>query len=44
MRRRRGLLEISVPDSEESRIRVVLADRTVTIAPGKTCALVLPGG
>ncbi|MFH9979202.1 glycoside hydrolase family 65 protein [Streptomyces sp. NPDC017179] len=42
VRRRSGLLEISVPDSEESPIRVALTDRTVTIAPGETCALVLP--
>ncbi|WBO68607.1 glycosyl hydrolase family 65 protein [Streptomyces camelliae] len=40
--RRSGLLEISVPDSEESPIRVMPADRTVTIAPGETCSLVLP--
>lgn len=35
-------LRISVPDSEESPIRVVLTDRAVTIAPGETCTLVLP--
>ncbi|MEU7470023.1 glycosyl hydrolase family 65 protein [Streptomyces sp. NPDC044984] len=43
IRRRSGQLEIRVPDSEESPIRVVLADRAVTIAPGETCTLVLPG-
>ncbi|MGW1952920.1 glycoside hydrolase family 65 protein [Streptomyces sp. NPDC001920] len=42
MRRRSGQLEIRVPDSEESPIRVVLADRAVTVAPGETCTLVLP--
>ncbi|MEV6294972.1 glycosyl hydrolase family 65 protein [Streptomyces sp. NPDC051896] len=42
VRRRSGQLEIAVPDSDESAIRVVLADRAVTIAPGETCTLVLP--
>ncbi|MFJ1730534.1 glycoside hydrolase family 65 protein [Streptomyces sp. NPDC088254] len=42
IRRRSGQLEISVPDSEESPIRVVLADRAVTIAPGETCSLIVP--
>ena len=42
IRRRSGQLEISVPDSEEAPIRVVLADRAVTIAPGETCTLMLP--
>lgn len=42
VRRRSGQLEIGVPDSEETPIRVVLADRAVTIAPGETCTLVLP--
>jgi trehalose/maltose hydrolase-like predicted phosphorylase len=42
VRRRSGQLEIGVPDSEESPIRVVLADRAVTIARGETCTLVLP--
>ncbi|MFJ8942830.1 glycoside hydrolase family 65 protein [Streptomyces sp. NPDC102395] len=42
IRRRSGQLEISVPDSEESPIRVMLADRAVTIAPGETCSLVVP--
>jgi trehalose/maltose hydrolase-like predicted phosphorylase len=37
-----GQLCIGVPDSEESPIRVVLADRAVSIAPGETCTLVLP--
>ncbi|MCX4458878.1 glycoside hydrolase family 65 protein [Streptomyces sp. NBC_01340] len=41
VRRRGGQLEIGVPDSEENPIRVVLADRAVTIAPGETCTLVL---
>ncbi|MGQ5637845.1 MULTISPECIES: glycoside hydrolase family 65 protein [unclassified Streptomyces] len=42
VRRRSGQLEIAVPDSEESAIRVVLGDRAVTIAPGETCTLLLP--
>ncbi|WP_405577220.1 glycoside hydrolase family 65 protein [Streptomyces sp. NBC_01092] len=42
VRRRRGQLEIVVPDSEESPIRVVLADRAVSVAPGETCTLELP--
>ncbi|MGW4564591.1 glycoside hydrolase family 65 protein [Streptomyces sp. NPDC004561] len=42
VRRRSGQLEISVPESEESPIRVMLADRAVTIAPGETCRLVVP--
>ncbi|MEU9385948.1 glycosyl hydrolase family 65 protein [Streptomyces sp. NPDC048279] len=41
LRRRSGHLEISVPDSERSPIRVILADRAVTIAPGETCTLKL---
>ncbi|KAF5999106.1 glycoside hydrolase family 65 protein [Streptomyces sp. WAC00263] len=41
VRRRGGQLEIDVPDSEEKPIRVVLADRAVTITPGETCTLVL---
>ncbi|MDW4909559.1 glycosyl hydrolase family 65 protein [Streptomyces sp. ADMS] len=41
IRRLSGRLEIGVPDSEESAIRVVLADRAVTVAPGETCTLVL---
>ncbi|QKV90595.1 glycoside hydrolase family 65 protein [Streptomyces sp. NA02950] len=42
VRLRSGQLRIGVPDSEESPLRVVLADRAVTIAPGETCTLVLP--
>ncbi|MGX4695322.1 glycoside hydrolase family 65 protein [Streptomyces sp. JNUCC 63] len=42
VRRRSEQLEISVPDSEESPIRVMLADRAVTITPGETCSLVIP--
>ncbi|MGW0771117.1 glycoside hydrolase family 65 protein [Streptomyces sp. NPDC002676] len=42
VRRRSGQLEMRVPASEETPIRVVLADRAVTIAPGETCTLVLP--
>ncbi|MFF8594585.1 glycoside hydrolase family 65 protein [Streptomyces sp. NPDC015220] len=44
IRRRSGQLEISVPASEESPIRLMLADRAVTIAPGETCSLVVPDG
>lgn len=42
VRRRSGRLQIGIPDSEESSIRVVLPDRAVTVAPGETCTLVLP--
>ncbi|MFD6327073.1 glycoside hydrolase family 65 protein [Streptomyces sp. NPDC058442] len=42
LRRHSGQLELGVPDSEESPVRVVLADRAVTIAPGETCTLQLP--
>ncbi|MDX3314290.1 glycosyl hydrolase family 65 protein [Streptomyces sp. ME08-AFT2] len=41
IRRLSGRLEIGVPDSEEAAIRVVLADRAVTVSPGETCTLVL---
>ncbi|MBL3668881.1 glycoside hydrolase family 65 protein [Streptomyces sp. M2CJ-2] len=44
VRLRSGRLRIGVPDSEQSPIRVVLADRAVTVAPGETCRLVLPRG
>jgi trehalose/maltose hydrolase-like predicted phosphorylase len=44
VRRRSGQLEIRVPDSEESPLRVVLADRAVTVAPGEICTLVVPTG
>ncbi|MEV6020198.1 MULTISPECIES: glycosyl hydrolase family 65 protein [unclassified Streptomyces] len=43
VRRRSGRLEISVPESEESSVRVMLADRAVTIAPGEACSLLVPG-
>ncbi|MEW2105075.1 glycoside hydrolase family 65 protein [Streptomyces cellulosae] len=39
VRRREGEIEIEVPESEESPIRVVLAGRTVTVAPGETRTL-----
>jgi trehalose/maltose hydrolase-like predicted phosphorylase len=42
VRRGHGRLQIGVPDSEESSIRVMLPDRAVTVAPGETCTLVLP--
>ncbi|MFI7497954.1 glycoside hydrolase family 65 protein [Streptomyces sp. NPDC049687] len=41
IRRLSGRLRIGVPGSEESALRVVLADRAVTVAPGETCTLVL---
>ncbi|MDN0199106.1 glycosyl hydrolase family 65 protein [Streptomyces sp. S.PNR 29] len=37
-----GQLRIGIPDSEESPVRLVLTDRTVTIAPGETRTLPLP--
>ncbi|MFF2848837.1 glycoside hydrolase family 65 protein [Streptomyces sp. NPDC058001] len=42
VRRRSGQVEIAVPESVESPIRVVLADRAVTIPPGEICSLVVP--
>jgi trehalose/maltose hydrolase-like predicted phosphorylase len=39
-----GRLEISVPDSDEEPIEVALADRTVSVAPGESCTLLLPEG
>ncbi|MGW5215738.1 glycoside hydrolase family 65 protein [Streptomyces sp. NPDC004051] len=44
LRHHSGRLELGVPNSEESPVRVVLADRAVTIAPGETCTLRLPRG
>ncbi|GAB2448914.1 glycoside hydrolase family 65 protein [Streptomyces incanus] len=42
LRRHNEQLELGVPDSEGAPVRVVLADRAVTIAPGETCTLQLP--
>ncbi|MFD9093225.1 glycoside hydrolase family 65 protein [Streptomyces collinus] len=42
VRRRSGQVEITVPDSEESPIRVMLAGRPVTVAPGETRTLPIP--
>jgi len=42
LRRHSGQLELGIPDSEESPVRVVLADRTVTVAPGETRTFRLP--
>ncbi|MEU2896411.1 hypothetical protein ACWC4E_10840 [Streptomyces sp. NPDC001273] len=42
IRRRRGRLEIRVPDSEEPPVRVAPAGRAVSIAPGETRTLKLP--
>jgi len=44
VRRREGEIEIEVPESEESPIRVVLAGRTVTVAPGETRTLTEDAG
>ncbi|QLH25291.1 glycoside hydrolase family 65 protein [Streptomyces sp. Rer75] len=38
----RGRLRIAVPDSDHEPIRLVLPDRTVTLAPGQSHALRLP--
>ncbi|MGW0821662.1 glycoside hydrolase family 65 protein [Streptomyces sp. NPDC002845] len=37
-----GHLHITVPDSDLDPIAVVLADRTVSVAPGESCDLTLP--
>ncbi|MFI8091025.1 glycoside hydrolase family 65 protein [Streptomyces sp. NPDC086080] len=37
-----GRMELAVPDSEESPLRVVLAGRAATVAPGETRTLRLP--
>ncbi|MGW7610126.1 glycoside hydrolase family 65 protein [Streptomyces sp. NPDC054766] len=37
-----GRLTVSVPASDEPPIDITLADRTVSVAPGETCALTLP--
>ncbi|WP_434599962.1 glycoside hydrolase family 65 protein [Streptomyces sp. A5-4] len=42
LRIRRAEVEISVPESDRSPIRVEMAGRTVTIDPGKSCRLPLP--
>ncbi|MEV5845337.1 glycosyl hydrolase family 65 protein [Streptomyces sp. NPDC051985] len=42
LRRTDGELQIRVPASEQTPIRVVLDDRAVTIAPGQTRTLVVP--
>jgi len=48
VRRLSGPLQVGVPDSDKSAVRVVLADPAVTIAPRETCTLILqeddPGG
>ncbi|MFF9375778.1 glycoside hydrolase family 65 protein [Streptomyces griseoluteus] len=40
--RRGDTLEISVPDSEQSPVRIELPGRTVTIPPGRTRAITVP--
>ncbi|WRZ94892.1 glycoside hydrolase family 65 protein [Streptomyces sp. NBC_01007] len=37
-----GRLTVCVPASDEPPIDITLADRTVSVAPGETCALTLP--
>ncbi|MFD8544477.1 glycoside hydrolase family 65 protein [Streptomyces sp. NPDC059649] len=44
MRLHAGRLRITVPDSEEAPIRLVLPDRAVTVAPGDSSVLELPPG
>jgi len=39
-----GRLRIDVPHSEQGPIRLVLPDRTLTLAPGDSCAFRLPDG
>jgi trehalose/maltose hydrolase-like predicted phosphorylase len=42
LRLRSGLLEIAVPDSDQSPIDIRLHDRVVPVGPGETARLVLP--
>ncbi|MFF2652528.1 glycoside hydrolase family 65 protein [Streptomyces sp. NPDC058045] len=42
LRVRPGLLHLAVPDSDRSPIDVQLPDRTVSVAPGESCELILP--
>lgn len=42
LRLRSGTLRITVPDSDRDPISVAFADRTVSVAPGESCALTLP--
>ncbi|WP_329320605.1 glycoside hydrolase family 65 protein [Streptomyces sp. NBC_01262] len=44
LRLRSGRLAISVPDSDENPITVVLGDREFTVSPGESRTLDLPGG
>ncbi|KOU58222.1 trehalose 6-phosphate phosphorylase [Streptomyces sp. MMG1533] len=37
-----GQLQVTVPDSAQFPIDIALADRSVTVAPGESCSLVLP--
>lgn len=39
---RPGRLDLTVPPSDEDPITVVLADRSVAVEPGESCALTLP--
>lgn len=43
VRVRGGELTVSVPDSEESALRIVLPDRTLTLSPGEVTSVELPG-
>ncbi|MCX5435344.1 glycoside hydrolase family 65 protein [Streptomyces sp. NBC_00063] len=38
-----GRLRVSVPTSDRDPIGIALADRTVSVAPGESCTLTLPG-
>ncbi|WP_326773132.1 glycoside hydrolase family 65 protein [Streptomyces sp. NBC_01445] len=38
-----GRLRVSVPASDRDPIGIALADRTVSVAPGESCTLTLPG-
>ncbi|WP_258563957.1 glycoside hydrolase family 65 protein [Streptomyces himalayensis] len=41
---RPGQLEVTVPDSDRDPIDITLPDRTVAVAPGESCTLMLPHG
>ncbi|WP_406306546.1 glycoside hydrolase family 65 protein [Streptomyces sp. NBC_00885] len=43
LRLRAGELQITVPESDRSPIDIALLDRTVSVAPGESCTLTLPG-
>ncbi|AVZ77205.1 hypothetical protein SLUN_03480 [Streptomyces lunaelactis] len=43
LRLRAGELQITVTESDRSPIDIALLDRTVSVAPGESCTLTLPG-